>query len=239
MDAKANKFTGAGSHYAEAPHGNEAGKMTIGNLVIQDSEVMLPPTPQPGGLMRPAMKNGSDSEKHIFKAPPTPRPSELGLDRLAMEKRKERLSSANGSPRENKRAKYDDSEDDSNDSDGQSPQFKGALFFSLYSLLAEPFHEFKFRHAPRQALMSDTGPKTLHPMARGSPLPRASVSKSIAKCGPPNSSGVLLRILETSASGLTRKATLCKISGIGLIGNRPFLTIDLRKEEVEMRTGDL
>ena len=146
MDAKASTFTGHGSQNVEAPNANHLGKMTIGNLVIEDSEVMLPPPPQPGGLIQLASK----SEKHIFKAPPTPRTSELGLDRLALEKRKDRLLHAHGSDRENKRIRYD-SGDDSNDSDGQELRFKGMPYIaSMYP----PFKIDTLSQVPSRPLAS-------------------------------------------------------------------------------------
>ena len=118
MDSKSAKFTGAGAHDAEAPSGgdgNAHGKLTIGNLAIEDSEVMMPAKQAPGGLMRPGgLKQGNSGERHVFKAPKV-QSSELGLDKLAAEKRKERLL-AGDSPRDSKRGRYD-SGDDSNDSD--------------------------------------------------------------------------------------------------------------------------
>lgn len=135
MDAQADKFTAAGAKAAETPlggalpngngvhHHDGNGRLVIGNLVIEDSEVMMPAKPQPGGLVKPSMKSGG-SQEHVFRAPPTPRSSELGLDRLAAEKRRERTQSASESEseREGKRSRYDSGED-SNDSDS-GPLFK-------------------------------------------------------------------------------------------------------------------
>ena len=135
MDSKSAKFTGAGAHDASAPSGMATssstdaseGRMTIGNLVIEDSEVMMPQKQAPGGLMRPSsasragLQQGAAGDKHVFKAPA--RSSELGLDRLAAEKRKERLASGEGSGgsssgRDSKRSRYDSGPDeDSADSD--------------------------------------------------------------------------------------------------------------------------
>lgn len=148
MDARANKFTGAGARALEAPSGalntkagtsssngtnggsneGEAGdgetKMMLGNIVIEDSEVMMPPKPAPGGLLRPggglsrASSVASDTGSGRVS-----RESSLGLDKLAVEKRKERMASGSGSDRESKRSRYD-SEEDSNDSDSVGPRFK-------------------------------------------------------------------------------------------------------------------
>lgn len=143
MDARANKFTGAGARALEAPSGglhtragpsNSNGnaedgdgetKMMLGNIVIEDSEVMMPAKQAPGGLMRPgggqsrASSVGSDTGSGRGST----RESSLGLDRLAAEKRKERMASGSGSDRDSKRSRYD-SEEDSNDSDSMGPQFK-------------------------------------------------------------------------------------------------------------------
>lgn len=120
MDSKSAKFTGSGAHDAEAPSGDpdggSHGKLMVGNLVIEDSEVMMPPKQAPGGLMRPGgLKQGNTGERHVFKAPRA-QSSELGLDKLAAEKRKERLLAGDNSPRDSKRGRYD-SGDDSTDSD--------------------------------------------------------------------------------------------------------------------------
>ncbi|POW09301.1 hypothetical protein PSHT_09202, partial [Puccinia striiformis] len=65
---------------------------------FQDRDLLEPSSsPAPGGLSLPTKQNGSlrvgkeDDEKHVFKAPQPARASELGLDRLAMRKRAEKL----------------------------------------------------------------------------------------------------------------------------------------------------
>lgn len=57
---------------------------TVPGLTVTDSDTLAPD--QPGG--RPGLSTAGD--KHVFKAPAVPRTSTLGLDRLAMEKRKQR-----------------------------------------------------------------------------------------------------------------------------------------------------
>lgn len=61
---------------------NEAFK--VPGLTIVDTDVLAPE--EASG--RPGLSTGSD--KHVFKAPALPRSSQLGLDRLAMEKRREK-----------------------------------------------------------------------------------------------------------------------------------------------------
>ncbi|POW10235.1 hypothetical protein PSTT_06232, partial [Puccinia striiformis] len=74
------------------------GKRVVPQMVIQDRDLLEPSSsPAPGGLSLPTKQNGSlrvgkeDDEKHVFKAPQPARASELGLDRLAMRKRAEKL----------------------------------------------------------------------------------------------------------------------------------------------------
>ena len=81
-------------------------------LTVTDSEVM--PPDQPAG--RPGLSLGG--EKHTFKAPNLPRSSALGLDRLAMEKRREREQADRNLSA--KRTKYEDEE--------EQGSFKSALF---------------------------------------------------------------------------------------------------------------
>lgn len=139
MDSKASKFTGAGAKDMEAPHGQDDGgdgepKQMIGNLIVEDSEVMMPPKQQPGGLMRPGLAKGADGDKHVFKAPTLSTnggTSSLGLDKLAAEKRRERLAEA-GSERDSKRKRYDDRDEYSN---GGRAEFKGAYRVRLRTLL--------------------------------------------------------------------------------------------------------
>lgn len=70
------------------------GTSGIPKMIIQDHDVLLPSTANVGGLAMPkngGLRLGKESDpKHVFKAPSTPRLSELGLDRLAMLKRKEK-----------------------------------------------------------------------------------------------------------------------------------------------------
>lgn len=141
MDSKAAHFTALGAREAEAPTGaltppihsnghDASGRIVIGNLVIEDSEILMPPPPQKGGLMRPGLKTGTSSDKHLYKPSNGTKVSELGLDKLAAEKRRERLLSASesDSDREAKRSRYDSGED-SNDSDS-GPHFRGASLLS-------------------------------------------------------------------------------------------------------------
>ena len=81
-----------------------SGSMRVGTLVVQDTDVMQPEAPKPGGLVRPGL--ATTGEKLIFKAPALPKASLLGLDSLAMEKRREREAAAT---RESKRPRLDDS----------------------------------------------------------------------------------------------------------------------------------
>ncbi|KAA1096237.1 DEAH-box RNA helicase prp16 [Puccinia graminis f. sp. tritici] len=74
------------------------GKQVVPQMVIQDRDLLEPSSsPAPGGLSIPNKQHGSlrvgkeDVEKHVFKAPQPARASELGLDRLAMRKRAEKL----------------------------------------------------------------------------------------------------------------------------------------------------
>jgi hypothetical protein len=155
MDARANKFTASGAKAVEAPSGgllsrNSRGihstgdtdddngegehKLMLGNIVIENSEVMMPPKQAPGGLMMPGrnssaggLSRGSSVGSNNDSPSASPRSSSLGLDTLATQKRKERLGAGNdsGSDRENKRSRSRyDSEEDSNDSDSLGPQFK-------------------------------------------------------------------------------------------------------------------
>jgi pre-mRNA-splicing factor ATP-dependent RNA helicase DHX38/PRP16 len=159
MDARANKFTAAGAKALEAPSGGLNGsraagssssngtngqngdgpegetKLMLGNIVIEDSEVMMPPKQAPGGLLRPGggLSRASSAGSDTGSGRASPRESSLGLDRLAAEKRKERLASESGSDRDSKRSRYD-SEEDSNDSDSMGPQFKSECRYSLPSL---------------------------------------------------------------------------------------------------------
>lgn len=82
---------------------NEAFK--VPGLTITDADVTQPDAP--GG--RPGLTAGA-GEKHVFKAPALPRHSELGLDRLALEKRRERAELERPSV---KRLKYDDDDEES------------------------------------------------------------------------------------------------------------------------------
>lgn len=160
MDARANKFTAAGARALEAPNGdlsaragtssrsngaNGSGaatdgesadgetKMMLGNIVIEDSEVMMPPKQAPGGLQRPGggLSRASSAGSDAGKSRPSSRESSLGLDKLAVEKRKERMASGSGSDRESKRSRYD-SEEDSNDSDSVGPRFKSECLASQH-----------------------------------------------------------------------------------------------------------
>lgn len=92
---------------------NKSGQTRVGTLVIQDSETMVQEPQGPGGLSRPGLLTGA-GEKHVFRAPATPRSSVLGLDALAAEKRRERAAK---DERENKRPRLDDDRAD----------FRGAL----------------------------------------------------------------------------------------------------------------
>ena len=82
---------------------NEAFK--VPGLMITDSDVMEPD--QPGG--RPGLSVGVD--KHVFKAP-TSRSSALGLDRLAVEKRRERGEIESNA---SKRLKYEEEDEQKGD----------------------------------------------------------------------------------------------------------------------------
>lgn len=100
-------------------------------MIIQDQDVLAPAAPVQGGLARPGLITGApvgggDGGKHVFKAPQTPRSSNLGLDRLAMEKRKEAREKEE---REAKRAKLSRAADDdrSRRDDGDA-RFKSKSF---------------------------------------------------------------------------------------------------------------
>lgn len=71
---------------------HEAGTSGIPQMVIQDHDILMPSTSTSGGLAprTGSLRLGKEADaKHVFKAP-QPRSSELGLDRLAMLKRKEK-----------------------------------------------------------------------------------------------------------------------------------------------------
>ncbi|PIL29929.1 hypothetical protein GSI_07840 [Ganoderma sinense ZZ0214-1] len=90
------------------------GQQPVQGIVVHDSDVLEPEPVRQGGLMR-------KDAKHTFRqpakplAPPTPRTSVLGLDRLAQEKRAA-ANAANGEG-SRKRARLD--------GDGDGPVFKG------------------------------------------------------------------------------------------------------------------
>jgi pre-mRNA-splicing factor ATP-dependent RNA helicase DHX38/PRP16 len=101
------------------------GKQVVPQMVIQDRDLLQPSSsPAPGGLSIPNKQHGSlrvgkeDVEKHVFKAPQPARASELGLDRLAMRKRAEKLLI---DERESKKPRP---ENGSNSED--HPEFKGS-----------------------------------------------------------------------------------------------------------------
>lgn len=91
----------------------------VPGLTITDSEVMEPEKPSGHA----GLTVGVSTEKHVFKAPP--RASALGLDRLAMEKRKERGEAERAGPV--KRIKYDDEEE----AEGTG-EFKGESSLSFW-----------------------------------------------------------------------------------------------------------
>ncbi|KAM5542240.1 hypothetical protein V8D89_004113 [Ganoderma adspersum] len=80
----------------------------VQGIVVHDSDVLEPDPVRQGGLMR-------NDAKHTFRqpakplAPPTPRSSVLGLDRLAQEKRAAKEANGEGS---RKRARLDGNEDE-------------------------------------------------------------------------------------------------------------------------------
>ncbi|KAI0638802.1 P-loop containing nucleoside triphosphate hydrolase protein [Trametes polyzona] len=99
------------SHGKQEAAGNEA--QPVQGIVVHDSDVLEPEPVRQGGLVR-------KDARHTFKqptkplAPPTPRASVLGLDRLAQEKRAA-AAAANGEG-SRKKARLDD--------DGDEPFFK-------------------------------------------------------------------------------------------------------------------
>ena len=97
-------------------------------LTVTDSEVMQPD--QPAG--RPGLSLGG--EKHTFKAPNAPRSSALGLDRLAIEKRREREQADRDLSA--KRTKYEDEQ--------EQGSFKSAFFSPTRSL----FPSLTSAHSP-------------------------------------------------------------------------------------------
>lgn len=100
-----------------------AGTFTgIPSMVIQDQDVLNPAAPVQGGLARPGLMTGGTEGKHVFKAPATPRSSALGLDRLAMEKRREAQEKEE---REAKRARLSRAAEEDHQADGDSA-FKSA-----------------------------------------------------------------------------------------------------------------
>ena len=108
---------------------------SVAGIIVHDSDVLQPEPVRQGGLMRkdavstrnliregvPSLIAGA--QKHTFRqptkplAPPTPRSSVLGLDRLAQEKRA--LAASQNGEGSRKRARLDD------DRDG--PVFKGTF----------------------------------------------------------------------------------------------------------------
>lgn len=77
-------------------------------LTITDSDVLQPDAPSRPGL---SLASGATSDdKHVFRAPAAPRASALGLDRLAMDKRRERAEQDRPSAQV-KRIKYDEQDE--------------------------------------------------------------------------------------------------------------------------------
>lgn len=103
-----------------APNG--AGENLFGQIVIMDHDVQMPENGKSGGLARPGLNTASET-KHVFSAPA--KPSVLGLDRLAVEKRRERAAELE---RESKRAKLSHDEDDG------TAAFKSALCLPLMQI---------------------------------------------------------------------------------------------------------
>lgn len=96
---------------------NEAFK--VPGMTIVDTDVLAPE--EASG--RPGLSTGGD--KHVFKAPALPRSSQLGLDRLAMEKRREKDQLDKPVV---KKIKYDEDEP-------KQEEFKSALFDSTLNVL--------------------------------------------------------------------------------------------------------
>jgi pre-mRNA-splicing factor ATP-dependent RNA helicase DHX38/PRP16 len=103
----------------------EAFKLPGSGLTITDSDVLPPEIPQG----RPGLTVAAAEDKHVFKAPALPRTSALGLDRLAMEKRRER-----GEPErpQVKRIKYDDEDEVKPD------EFKSESIFAAFCSYVAP-----------------------------------------------------------------------------------------------------
>ena len=124
-DAKAQSF-GTAPLLDTSPDEAIKGRIVVGNLHIQDHDVMAPSAARAGGLAqtkRPGLTTSEDGAKHVFVAPQSSKHSLLGLDRLAMEKRKEK---ADESDRDRKRAKLSGNDED----DSLQSNFKGACFIS-------------------------------------------------------------------------------------------------------------
>lgn len=96
----------------------------VQGITVHDSDVLEPEPARPGGLMRkdtvltflPSMRCSliSFTQRHTFKQPvkaiepPTPRPSLLGLDKLAQEKRVAASYDNNHDERSRKKPRLDD-----------------------------------------------------------------------------------------------------------------------------------
>ncbi|GAA6058650.1 hypothetical protein JCM10212_004061 [Sporobolomyces blumeae] len=90
---------------------------TPNGITVTDHDVLAPDAPVRAGLSTGGSNAaGGASDKHVFKQPAS-RASTLGLDRLAAEKRKEKLDAERGA-QSVKRVKYDDDEDESDKAGG-------------------------------------------------------------------------------------------------------------------------
>ena len=126
-------------------------------LTVTDSDVLSPDQP----AHRPGLSLGG--EKHTFKAPNAPRSSALGLDRLALEKRREREQA----DRATKRTKYDD----------EDSSFKSEFILVAYYLaLADPLAQSLLDQRP---LTLDSVSTTLPPTPVDSPTRQGNLSKNI------------------------------------------------------------
>jgi pre-mRNA-splicing factor ATP-dependent RNA helicase DHX38/PRP16 len=139
---------------ADAGKALKDGQSMVGNLVVHDTDVMQPQAPQRGGLAL-----GSGGPRHVFKANPTAKASTLGLDRLAMEKRKEREVQE----RQSKKIKTDEEDDE-----GEF-EFKGEPL---------PFHCFQGWLETEARSTLSQAPTESHPTAAR----RDSIARSRSLC---------------------------------------------------------
>ena len=224
----------------------------------------MPQKQAPGGLMRPSssssragLQQGAAGDKHVFKAPA--RSSELGLDRLAAEKRKERLASGEGSGgsssgRDSKRSRYDSGPDeDSADSDTgvafkSEPGLYWTIDFPPSAHIRSTSRQCR-RGLPHRRPTHGKGQTKRRLTVAVSPRRPDSVSRNTARASWPvqQAAGTGSRMQLSPTPGTSGKRAskgrqLCRTSGTASTGNKPTprLARDLTAEittEIVTETG--